>query len=157
MPHTTIILKSPRVRTTIASIIIWEVYSIMIYHLNLLIIHIQKILLPLPGVHWMMIHSKPWQIQGKSGKIPIWWKIPWPVLTSNKSKARTANIAALPFHVSALFVQPHSQTVTGGGSCLLWASYVASSSSTLPRGINDCEKKQNTNQAMVLLSRGGEL
>ena len=73
------------------------------------------------------------------GNIPHWCKNPSPVVTSSTNRTSTANIAALPFHVSALFVQPHSQTITGGGSSLRCESYAANSSSTLPNGTKDCK------------------
>ncbi|RZR88185.1 hypothetical protein BHM03_00015711 [Ensete ventricosum] len=66
--------------------------------------------------------------------MPHWCKKPSPVVTSKTNNARTANIAALPFQVSALLVQPHSHTVTGGGSSPRFESYAARSSSTLPSG-----------------------
>lgn len=73
-----------------------------------------------------------------NGNIPHWCRKPSPVVTSSTSRTNTASMAALPFHVSALFVQPHSQTTTGGGSSLRCESYAANSSSTLPRGTKDC-------------------
>lgn len=76
--------------------------------------------------------------------MPHWCKKPSPVVTSRTNNTTTANMAALPFHVSALLVQPHSHIVTGGGRLLRWESYVASNSSTLLRGTRDCQKQQKT-------------
>lgn len=76
-------------------------------------------------------------IQRKNGKKPHWWRNPSPVVTSSTNKTSTASIAALPFQVSALLVQPHSHTVTGGGSSLRCESYAANNSSTLPSGTKD--------------------
>lgn len=76
--------------------------------------------------------------QRNKGNTPHWCKKPSPVVTSRTNSTSTASIAALPFQVSALFVHPHSQTITGGGSSLRCESYVASNSSTLPRGTSDC-------------------
>uniref|UniRef100_A0A0D9WVI9 Uncharacterized protein n=1 Tax=Leersia perrieri TaxID=77586 RepID=A0A0D9WVI9_9ORYZ len=70
--------------------------------------------------------------------MPHWCKKPSPVVTSSTRRARTASIAARPFQVSALFVQPHSHTVTGGGNSLRFESYAANNSSTLPRGTSGC-------------------
>ena len=58
---------------------------------------------------------------------------PRPVVTSSSRMMAMASIAMRPFHVSALLVQPHFQTRTGGGStfCRL-RSYVSSSASTSP-------------------------
>jgi hypothetical protein len=78
-------------------------------------------------------------VQWKNGNIPHWCKKPCPVVTSRTNRTRTASIAARPFQVSALLVQPHSHTITGDCSSLRFKSYTASSSSTLPSGTKDCE------------------
>lgn len=80
------------------------------------------------------------------GNMPHWCRNPSPVVTSRTNRTSTANIAARPFQVSALLVQPHSQTVTGGGSSLRFESYVANNSSTLPSGTKDCRKSRIFNQ-----------
>lgn len=75
-----------------------------------------------------------------NGNIPHWCRNPSPVVTSKSNRRSTASIAALPFQVSALFVQPHSHTSTGGGNSLRCESYAANNSSTLPRGTKDCKR-----------------
>ncbi|URE31945.1 hypothetical protein MUK42_15736 [Musa troglodytarum] len=76
--------------------------------------------------------------------MPHWCKKPSPVVTSKTNNASTANMAALPFQVSALLVQPHSHTVTGGGSSPRFESYAARSSSTLPSGTSDCRHQNHS-------------
>ncbi|CAK7328557.1 unnamed protein product [Dovyalis caffra] len=74
---------------------------------------------------------------------------PCPVVTSRTNRTRTASIAARPFQVSGLPVQPHSHTITGGGSSLRFESYTASSFSTLPSGTKDCRNSQTNNEPKV--------
>lgn len=81
-------------------------------------------------------------IHRNKGKMPHWCRNPSPVVTSRTNRTSTASIAALPFQVSALLVQPHSQTITGGGSSVRFESYAANNSSTLPSGTKDCRKYQ---------------
>ncbi len=78
-------------------------------------------------------------IHRNKGNMPHWCRKPSPVVTSRTNRTSTASIAALPFQVSALFVQPHSHIVTSGGSSLRCESYAANNSSTLPRGTKDCK------------------
>ena len=91
------------------------------------------------------------RLQQNNGSIPHWCRNPSPVVTSNNS---TTSTASWPFQVSTLFVQPHSHTITGGGSSSRFESYAASSSSTLPRGTSDC-RMQNHRPYFKILSRLG--
>ncbi|URE31946.1 hypothetical protein MUK42_15736 [Musa troglodytarum] len=90
-----------------------------------------------------ILRRKPFHLIDR-GRMPHWCKKPSPVVTSKTNNASTANMAALPFQVSALLVQPHSHTVTGGGSSPRFESYAARSSSTLPSGTSDCRHQNHS-------------
>ena len=90
----------------------------------------------IPGLEGMW----SWFIHLSEGHIPIWCSKPLSAVNSKNKRRSTASIATLPFQVSALFVQPHSHTITGGGNSLRCESYAANNSSTLPNGTRDWQR-----------------
>lgn len=119
----------------------WDAISALLALQEALLLHVQKIQSEQIDRY---IRSTP--SYREKGKMPHWCSTPCPVDTSNTRSATTASMATRPFHVSALFVQPHSQTATGAGSSLRCVSYVAKSSSTFPKGTSDCTAPPHTHR-----------